>query len=347
APLLHGCTTILFEGKPVRTPDAGTFWRIIEEYGVKVLFTAPTAIRAIKKEDPDGLLAAKYDLSSLKYLFLAGERCDVATLNWSENLLQKPVLDHWWQTESGYPMLANPAGVELMPVKPGSATKPFFGFDIQVLNANCQPVATGEEGAVTIRLPLPPGCLPTLWENDSRFVESYLDPYPGYYFSGDGGYRDEDDYFFITGRMDDVINVSGHRLSTSDMEEVVAAHPAVAECAVVGVEDELRGQVPVGFVVLKGGAEISDEMLQTELVQMVRNSVGALACFRQAAVVNRLPKTRSGKILRKIMRHIADGKAFTPPSTIEDMSVLDELSEKMREQRIGVAFLDDSRNVIS
>ena len=338
APLLHGCTTILFEGKPVRTPDAGTFWRIIEEYDVKVLFTAPTAIRAIKKEDPNGELAVKYDLNNLKYLFLAGERCDVATLEWAEGILKKPVIDHWWQTESGYPMLANPAGTELLPIKPGSAGKPFFGFNIQILDSRARPMAAGEEGAVCVKLPLPPGCLPTLWENDKRFVDSYLLPYPGYYFSGDGGHKDEDGYVFITGRIDDVINVSGHRLSTSDMEEVVAAHHSVAECAVIGIEDDFRGQVPVGFVVLKGGETISEEQLEAELVQMVRKSIGALACFKQAIVVKRLPKTRSGKILRNVMRALADGKTFNPPSTIEDMSVLGELEKMMQESHVGKAF---------
>ncbi|MFN4256674.1 MAG: AMP-binding protein, partial [Saprospiraceae bacterium] len=329
APLITGCTTILYEGKPVRTPDAGAFWRVISEHKVKVLFTAPTGFRAIKKEDPHGDLTKKYDLSSLKYLFLAGERCDAATLEWAQNLLKIPVLDHWWQTESGWPMLANPAGIGLMPVKPGSATRPVPGFDVQILDAFGEPVSAGVEGAVAVRLPLPPGCLPTLWRNPDRFRAGYLDPFPGYYFTGDGGYRDEEGYFFITGRIDDVINVAGHRLSTADMEEIVAAHPAVAECAVIGVEDELKGQLPVGFVVLKAGTTISEAELQAGLVRMVREQLGAVACFRQAAVVKRLPKTRSGKILRRIMRSLADGKPFQMPSTIEDATVLDELREVM------------------
>ncbi|MFN0203222.1 MAG: AMP-binding protein, partial [Bacteroidia bacterium] len=271
APLINGCTTVLYEGKPIKTPDAGAFWRMIEEYNIKVLFTAPTGIRAIKKEDPIGLLKQNYDISSLKYLFLAGERCDVATWEWASELLQVPVIDHWWQTESGWPMVANMAGVELLPIKPGSPTKPVPTFNIQILDANAQQVKPNTEGAVAIKLPLPPGCLPTLWNNTPRFVESYLSAYPGYYFSGDGGYIDEEGYVYITGRIDDVINVSGHRLSTADMEEIVAAHPAVAECAVVGIADELKGQVPFGFVVLKIGAEIDLQHLENELIAMVRD----------------------------------------------------------------------------
>lgn len=325
APLISGCTTILYEGKPVRTPDAGAFWRVISEHRVKVLFTAPTAFRAVKKEDPTGSLLKNYDLSSLKYLFLAGERCDVATLDWAENLLKIPVIDHWWQTESGWPMLANPVGIELMPVKRGSAARPVPGFQVEILDKNGQVAEADEEGSVCIKLPMPPGCLPTLWQNPQRFIESYLTAFAGYYFTGDGGFRDSDGYFFITGRIDDVINVAGHRLSTADMEEIVAMHPAVAECAVIGVEDEMRGQVPVGYVVLKAGAAISDENLQEDLVRMVRERLGAVACFRRAWVVNRLPKTRSGKILRRIMRCIADGKPFQTPSTIEDLTVLEEL----------------------
>jgi acyl-coenzyme A synthetase/AMP-(fatty) acid ligase len=339
APLITGCTTILYEGKPVRTPDAGAFWRVISEYGVNIFFTAPTGFRAVKKEDPDGLLRNQYDLSSLRLLFLAGERCDVATLEWAGNLLGIPVVDHWWQTESGWPMLANPAGIGLMPIKPGSATKPVPGFNIRILDENGLPALPGTEGPVVIKLPLPPGCLPNLWGNTERFKSGYLDHYYGYYFTGDGGYCDEDGYFFITGRIDDVINVAGHRLSTAEMEEIVAAHPAVAECAVVGIEDEMRGHVPVGFVVLKAGATETDAELEAELIKMVRDQVGAVACFRRATIVKRLPKTRSGKILRKVMRNIADGKSFTPPSTIEDMSVLDEVSERMQQKHIGNAFI--------
>lgn len=327
APLITGATTILFEGKPIRTPDAGAFWRVISDYKVKVFFTAPTAFRAIRKEDPEGKLKEKYDISSLKFQFLAGERCDVSTLQWAQELLKIPVIDHWWQTESGWPMLANPAGHGLMPIKPGSSARPVPGFDIQVLDHNSQEVPANQEGAVAIRLPLPPGCLPTLWQASDRFIQSYLSEYPGYYFTGDGGYKDDDGYVYITGRIDDVINVAGHRLSTADMEEIVAAHPAVAECAVVGVEDGMKGQVPVGFVVVKAGVTISEEALEAELVKMVRDKLGAIACFKEAILVRRLPKTRSGKILRKVMRAIADGKEFTAPSTIEDYAALDEIAE--------------------
>ena len=335
APLLYGCTTILFEGKPIKTPDAGTFWRIIEDYQVKVFFTAPTAFRAIKKEDPRGKLKANYDTSCLRYLFLAGERTDVATLEWCEKLLDVPVIDHWWQTESGYPMLANMAGLELLPVKPGSAGPPVCGYDVQILDENNEPLPAGEEGSVFIRYPLPPGCLPDLWEDTARFKSSYLDLAPGYYFSGDGGYKDEDGYVYITGRIDDIINVAGHRLSTAKMEEVLAGHPAIAECAVVGVENQLKGQIPVGFFVLKAGMNATEEGVEAEVIQMVRKSIGPVAAFKKAIQVERLPKTRSGKILRKIMRKIADRKSFNPPSTIEDMQVLPELESLMRAKGIG------------
>ncbi|GAB4419694.1 MAG: propionyl-CoA synthetase [Bacteroidia bacterium] len=338
-PLIHGCTTIVFEGKPIKTPDPGTFWRVIQEYGVKALFTAPTAIRAIKKEDPEGHYRERYPMPSLQYLFLAGERCDVATYEWASQMLGRPVIDHWWQTESGWAMLANMVGYGLAPVKPGSASRPVCGFDIRILSPNGEELPANEEGAVMVRLPLPPGCLPTLWQDDARFRSSYLAPYPGYYLAGDGGHKDEDGYIFITGRIDDVINVAGHRLSTSDMEEVVAAHPAVAECAVIGIEEALKGQVPVGFVVLKEGANINPDVLEQELVRMVRDKVGAIACFKKAMVVRRLPKTRSGKILRKTMRYIADGKDFAPPSTIEDPSVLQEIEEQLRHDKVGVAFV--------
>jgi acyl-coenzyme A synthetase/AMP-(fatty) acid ligase len=341
-PLIHGCTTIFYEGKPIRTPDAGAFWRVIEEYKVATFFVAPTAFRAIKKEDPNGDLKQKYDTSSLRAQFVAGERCDVTTLQWLLDLLKVPVIDHWWQTESGWPMLANMVGVELLPIKPGSAGKCVPGFDIQILDAYAQPVAANTEGAVAIKTPLPPGCLPTLWENNERFVSSYLSAYPGHYFSGDGGYKDEDGYVYITGRVDDVINVAGHRLSTSDMEEIVSAHPAVAECAVVGVEDMMKGQIPVGFVVLKAGSNLQDGELEQDLIKMVREKIGAVAFFRRAVVTKRLPKTRSGKILRNIMRSMADGKTFNPPSTIEDMSVLSELQDLMQEKHIGIAF-DDTK----
>jgi len=324
-PLIRGCTTILFEGKPIRTPDSGTFWRVIEEYKVNTFFTAPTAIRAIKKEDFEGELFHKYDLSSLKYLFLAGERTDVATYEWASAMLQRPVIDHWWQTESGYPMLANLAGVGLIPVKPGSAGKPMFGFDIRILSQDHDFMPPNQEGAVVIKLPLPPGCLPGLWNDNERFVSSYLTEFPGYYFSGDGGYRDDDGYIYITGRMDDVINVAGHRLSTSEMEEIVAGHYAVAECAVVGCHDEMKGQLPVGFVVLKHSYDQQSDQIALELVAKVRDTIGAVAAFKTVHFVERLPKTRSGKILRKIIRAIADDVPYQVPSTIEDMTVLDEL----------------------
>ena len=335
APLIQGCTTVLFEGKPIKTPDAGTFWRIIEEYQVKVLFTAPTAFRAIRKEDPNGKLKQQFNTSSLKHIFLAGERTDEATYHWLRELTQVPVIDHWWQTESGSPMLANSAGVELQSIKPGSASFPVFGFDIQILNENGQQLPPNQEGMVSIKLPLPPGCLPTLWNDTPRFKDSYLSQFEGYYFSGDGGYVDEDGYYFITGRIDDIINVAGHRLSTAEMEEIVASHHAVAECAVVGVYNELKGQIPVGFLILKSGVEISEEEVEEEVIQMVREKIGAVAAFKRAVVTQKLPKTRSGKILRKIMRYITDNKAFTPPSTIEDMSVLGELEELVKAKKIG------------
>lgn len=331
APLIFGCTTILYEGKPVKTPDAGAFWRVMAEHEVSVFFTAPTAIRAIKKEDPDGVLAKKYDLSCLRYIFLAGEHCDVPTYEWVTNLMQRPVIDHWWQTESGWPMLANPVGTELLPIKPGSAGMPVCGYDIQILNFQGELLGPNAEGAVAIRLPLAPGALPSLWENDENFRQSYLAQFPGYYASGDGGYKDEDGYVYITGRMDDIINVAGHRLSTTEMEEAVAGHPAVAECAVIGMADAMKGQIPVGFVVLKDGVIMDDETLEKELVKLVRDKVGPVAAFKRAMVVKRLPKTRSGKILRKIMRAMADGKPYQAPSTIEDMSVLGELQEKIKE----------------
>lgn len=324
-PLIRGCTTILYEGKPIKTPDAANFWRLMEKYKVNVFFTAPTAIRAIRKEDPEGEGVKGRDLSALKYLFLAGERTDVATYEWVSNLLQKPVIDHWWQTESGWPMLANMAGVGLVPIKPGSPTRPVFGFDIRILDAFGHEVANGEEGAVAIQLPLPPGCLPGLWNDNERFIKSYLSDYPGFYTSGDGGYKDDQGYFFITGRIDDVINVAGHRLSTSEMEEVLAGHTAVAECAVVGCNDELKGQVPIGFVVLKHANDANEETIALELMQRIRDTIGALASLKKVYFLERLPKTRSGKILRKIIRCIVDDVAFQPPSTIEDITVLDEI----------------------
>ena len=294
----------------------------------------PTAIRAIKRDDPDGEQARQYDLSRLKYLFLAGERCDVATLQWAQQVLDVPVIDHWWQTETGWPMLANMAGVELLPVKPGSATKPVCGYDIQILDLEGNPQPANQSGVVAVRLPLPPGCFPNLWHNTERFKRSYLSTYPGYYLSGDEGYRDEDGYVFITGRMDDVINVAGHRLSTASMEEVVAAHPAVAECAVIGMSDELKGQVPIGFVVLKAHLHIDEDLLQEEIVQMVREKIGAVASLKRVIVAKALPKTRSGKILRRTIRSMADGDEFQTPATIEDSSVLDDLASTIKKQAV-------------
>lgn len=331
APLIQGCTTVLYEGKPIKTPDAGAFWRVIEQHQVKVLFTAPTTFRAIRKVDSKGSFLQKYQLDNLKYLFLAGERCDVSTLNWLEDLLGIPVIDHWWQTESGWPMLSNMPGYELIPVKPGSVGKPVCGYDIQILSPDGEPLGPNQEGAVAIKLPLPPGCLPNLWQNTPRFIQSYLSPFPGYYFSGDGGYKDEDGYFFITGRMDDIINVAGHRLSTAVMEEVVAAHPAIAECAVIGMKDALKGEIPIGFAVLKSDFLASADTIEAEVIQMVRDRVGPVASFKKLIIADRLPKTRSGKILRKIMRHIANGESYAPPSTIEDHSVLPELTDTIQE----------------
>ncbi|MBN1885481.1 MAG: propionyl-CoA synthetase [Candidatus Krumholzibacteriota bacterium] len=325
APLLAGCTTILYEGKPVGTPDAGVFWRVISEHGVKALFTAPTAFRAIKREDPNGELLAGHDLSRFRYLFLAGERLDPDTYNWARDLLGVPVIDHWWQTETGWAIVANCMGIEPMPVKAGSPTFPVPGYRVEIVDTEGKILDREEEGIVVIGLPLPPGCLPTLWENDRKYKESYIYPYDGYYFTGDGGYIDEDGYVFIMGRVDDVINVAGHRLSTGGMEEVIATHPDVAECAVLGVEDSFKGQLPLGFVVLKAGVDRDRAEIAAELVQMVRSEIGAVACFKKAIVVDRLPKTRSGKILRGTMRRIADGKEYKVPSTIGDPDTLPEI----------------------
>lgn len=338
APLIQGCTTILFEGKPIKTPNPGTFWRIIEQHKVNTMFTAPTAIRAIKKEDAEGTFLQKYDVSSLKNLFLAGERCDPATLEWVQEQLNIPVLDHWWQTETGWAMVANPIGIELFPIKIGSATLPVCGFNVQILGEDGSELIANQEGNIAVKLPLAPGCLPTLWKDDERFKASYLSHYEGYYLTGDGGYKDEDGYVYIMGRIDDVINVSGHRLSTGEMEEIVGSHQAVAECAVIGIADELRGQIPVGLVVLKDGVAISEADLEKNLVQLIREKIGALAVFRHVAIVKRLPKTRSGKILRKTMRKIADGEHYTIPSTIDDPEILTEIHDKMKERGIGIAF---------
>ena len=330
APLLHGCTTIVYEGKPVRTPDAGAFWRVVEEYNVKAIFAAPTAFRAIRKEDPEAKLLANYNIDCLETIFMAGERLDPPTYEWTFKKTGKPVVDHWWQTETGWAICANLMGIEALPVKAGSATKPVPGFNIQVLDPYGKPLPANTQGAIALKLPLPPSCLATIWGNFDRFSDGYLTEFPGYYSSGDGGYIDEDGYLFIMGRTDDVINVAGHRLSTGEMEEILAAHNAVAECTVIGVYDSIKGQVPVGFALLKDGADISAAALQTELVAMVRKEIGALACLKQVIVVPRLPKTRSGKILRKVLRQIADNEEFTVPSTIDDPASVAEIKDIMR-----------------
>ncbi|HET7327313.1 MAG TPA: propionyl-CoA synthetase [Nocardioidaceae bacterium] len=330
APLLVGATTVLYEGKPVGTPDAGGFWRVVAEHGVSALFTAPTAMRAIKKEDPDGLLLAQHDISSLRHLFLAGERLDPGTYAWAAGELGVPVVDNWWQTETGWPIAANPRGLDPMPIKAGSPSVPMPGYDVQILDESGGPLPAGTEGAIAIRLPLPPGTLPTLWRDDERFVQSYLSTYPGFYLSGDSGYIDDDGYLFVMGRTDDVINVAGHRLSTGSMEAVLAQHPSVAECAVIGVDDAVKGQQPRGFVVLKAGVEADPDELAAELIAAVRDQVGPVAAFKDVTVVPALPKTRSGKILRQTMREIADGKQARVPSTIEDPAVLDALGPALR-----------------
>jgi propionyl-CoA synthetase len=335
APLIRGCTTVLYEGKPVKTPDAGAFWRVIAEHNVKVFFTAPTAFRAVKKEDPQALLKEAYDLSALEAVFVAGERLDPPTYEWLTKILPVPVIDHWWQTETGWPIVANPRGLDLFAPKSGSSGRPVPGFEVQVLDEEGHPLPPNRSGNIAIKLPLPPGCLPTLWQDRERFERSYLSHYPGYYASGDGGYIDEDGYVFIMGRVDDVINVAGHRLSTGAMEEVLGAHAAVAECAVVGVEDELRGQLPVGFVVLKDGVSTSEDALEAELVECVRRQIGAVACLRQVAVVQKLPKTRSGKILRKTMRALSQPGEVAVPSTIDDPSSLEEIREALRRRGVG------------
>ena len=334
-PLLNGNTTILYEGKPVGTPDPGAFWRVIAEHGVDVMFTAPTAFRAIKKEDPNGEYLKKYDLSRFRALFLAGERCDPDTLNWAETQLQIPVIDHWWQTETGWAIVANCLGIEQFPVKPGSPTRAVPGYRIDVLDDLGRKLPDGEIGSLMIKLPMPPGCLPTLWNNDARFVDSYLSTFDGYYLTGDAGYRDEDGYLWIMSRIDDIINVAGHRLSTGGMEEVLAAHPDVAECAVIGVADSLKGELPVGMVVLKAGVDRSNDEITAELVARVREQIGPVAAFKKVTVVNRLPKTRSGKILRGTMRKIADSQSYKTPATIDDPRILDEIEEALKE--IGYA----------
>lgn len=324
-PLIHGCTTVLYEGKPVGTPDAGAFWRVINDHGVKTLFAAPTAFRAIKKQDSEAELAKGYDLSSLKSIFVAGERLDPPTYEWLNEKFGLPIIDHWWQTETGWAIAANMTGIELMPTKPGSACVPTPGFNVEILDDEGKPLPPGEQGNIAIKLPMPPSCLPGIWKGFDRFQKYYLDPFPGYYSSGDAGYFDEEGYLFVMGRVDDVINVAGHRLSTGRMEEVVGAHPAVAECAVVGVHDELKGQLPVGFAILKDGTNMSAEQINDDVVALVRREIGPIACFRTLHVVTRLPKTRSGKILRKVIRQIAQGQDYVVPSTIDDPRSLDEL----------------------
>jgi propionyl-CoA synthetase len=326
SPLIVGATTVIFEGKPVGTPDAGAFWRMIEEYGVNGLFCAPTAIRAIKKEDPDALLLDQYDISSLRALFQAGERLDPDTYHWAVDHLKVPVIDNWWQTETGWAIASNMRGLEPMPVKPGSPTVPVPGFDVQVVDGDGNLVHAGVEGSIVIRLPMPPGTLPTLWGDDQRYIDSYLTTFPGYYTTGDGGMIDADGYVYVLGRTDDVINVAGHRLSTGSMEAVVASHPLVAECAVIGVQDQLKGQIPRAFVVLKSGAQIEPEQLEREIVQSIRHEIGAVAALKEVVIVPGLPKTRSGKILRRTMRGIADGRPEAVPSTIEDIRVLEAIA---------------------
>ncbi len=327
APLIHGNTSILFEGKPVGTPDAGTFWRVIADHKVSVLFTAPTAFRAIKKEDPDGALIANYDTSHFRMLYLAGERADPDTIHWAERVLGVPVIDHWWQTETGWTIAGNPVGIELMPIKYGSPTVAMPGYDIQVLNDEGEEIPRGELGNVVVKLPLPPGCFPSLWNAEARFKEAYLEEFPGYYKTADAGIMDEDGYLFIMARTDDIINVAGHRLSTGGMEEVIAEHPDVAECAVIGIADKLKGQLPAGFMILSAGVdrEISD--IQGEVVKLVREKIGPVAAFKIAVPVKRLPKTRSGKILRATMQKMIDGEAFKMPATIDDPAILDEIKE--------------------
>ncbi len=335
APLLHGATTILYEGKPIGTPDPGAFWRVISEHKVKALFTAPTAFRAIRREDPEAEYLKKYDLSCFEALFLAGERCDPDTLAWAQKQLAVPVIDHWWQTETGWGIAANCLGIEELPVKPGSPTVCVPGYDVRILDENGNEEAAGEIGRIMVKLPMPPGCLPTLWQNDQRFVDSYLSATEGYYLTGDAGYKDADGYLWIMSRIDDIINVAGHRLSTGGMEEVLASHPDVAECGVIGAADQLKGELPVGLVVLKAGANRSEEEVVAELVALVRQKIGPVAAFKKVVVVDRLPKTRSGKILRGTMKKIADGEAYKMPATIDDPAILDEITEALI--RIGYA----------
>ncbi|MBA6412267.1 propionyl-CoA synthetase [Parahaliea sp. F7430] len=333
APLLAGCTTVLYEGKPVRTPDAAAFWRVVEEHQVKALFAAPTAFRAIRKEDPEAAQLKQHNLDHLQYIFVAGERLDPSTYDWLREHSHKPVIDHWWQTETGWAICANLMGLDPKPSKAGSSSLPVPGYDVRILDDSGLELPAGEQGAIALRLPLPPGCLSTVWGNHERFLAGYLSSYPGHYVSGDGGYRDEEGYVFIMGRTDDVINVAGHRLSTGEMEEILASHGAVAECAVIGVDDQLKGQLPLGLVILKDGAAIEPEALEQELVARIREDIGAIACFQRALVVPRLPKTRSGKILRKLLRQVANGEDYTVPSTIDDPASVDEVAAQLKDLR--------------
>ncbi|WP_342109649.1 propionyl-CoA synthetase [Methylobacterium sp. SI9] len=335
APLLHGCTTVLYEGKPVGTPDAGAFWRVVAEYGVVCLFTAPTALRAIKKEDSAGARISAYDLSAFRSLFLAGERADPDSVAWAERVLNRPVIDHWWQTETGWPIAGNPMGLGLLPVKHGSTCVPMPGYRVEVLDEGGKPVPADTMGTIAIRLPLPPGCLPTLWGSDERMRSSYLATFPGYYDTSDAGVIDGDGYITVLGRTDDIINVAGHRLSTGGMEAVLAGHPDVAECAVIGIRDALKGEVPCGFVVLKAGVDRPTEAIEKELVAKVRDEIGPVAAFKLALTVPRLPKTRSGKILRATMKRIADHEPWTMPATIDDAAALDEIGESLKDRGIG------------
>ena len=344
-PLLKGCTTILYEGKPVGTPDPGAFWRVIAQHEVKVLFTAPTAFRAIRREDPEGACLAPYDLSQFRTLFLAGERCDPDTLRWAEDRLNVPVVDHWWQTETGWPCAANCVGLGMLPVKPGSPTKAVPGYDVRILDGRGQAVGTGDIGNIVLKLPLPPGCLPTLWNNDADYVRSYLERYPGYYLTGDAGHFDDDGYLYVMGRIDDIINVAGHRLSTGAMEEVLASHQDVAECAVVAVADDLKGEVPIGLAVLKAGVTRDSIEIAAELVHLVRERIGAVASFKKAVVVRYLPKTRSGKILRSTIKKIAEGSDFSVPATIDDASALDGIAAEL--QSIGYAQRARKKNAVA
>ncbi len=335
APLLHGCTSILYEGKPVGTPDAGAFWRVISEHGCVALFTAPTAFRAIKKEDPQGKLLATYDLSKFRTLFLAGERADPDTLIWAERLLNIPVIDHWWQTETGWAIAGNPVGLGMLPIKHGSPTVAMPGYDVRIVDEASREVGANTMGSIVVKLPLPPACLPTLWEADERFKEGYLAEFPGYYKTADAGFKDEDGYIFVMGRTDDIINVAGHRLSTGGMEEVLASHPDVAECAVLGVKDALKGEVPCGFIVLKSGVNRPPNEIERECVALIRDKVGPVAAFKLAIAVERLPKTRSGKILRGTMKKIADGEPWTMPATIDDPAILEEIGSALKGKGVG------------